>query len=135
MVRKFPQLGIYVVMFTDILRTFSKFFVVFFLFIVAFALAFFMLFQNQVRAPIQQTVLKNITYYFLFQAPFSSFPRTIVKTLVMMVGEFEYNAMFYSSIHDHEERAYNAHASQVVFLIFMIVMTILIMNLLVQKDF
>lgn len=49
MVRKFPLLGIYVVMFTDVLRTFAKFFVVFFLFIIAFALGFFMLFQNQVK--------------------------------------------------------------------------------------
>lgn len=50
MVRQGPVLGIYVVMFTDVLRTFSKFFVVFFLFIVAFAMAFFMLFQNQVNS-------------------------------------------------------------------------------------
>nr|KAG5711034.1 hypothetical protein BaRGS_013768 [Batillaria attramentaria] len=47
-VQKLPQLGIYVVMFTDILKTFSKFFSVFFLFIVAFALAFYTILQQQV---------------------------------------------------------------------------------------
>ena len=48
-IRKLPRFGIYVVMFTDILRTFTQFFPVFFLFIVAFGLAFFVLMQNQVR--------------------------------------------------------------------------------------
>lgn len=48
MIRRFPLLGIYVVMFTDILRTFSRFLVVFLLFITSFALSFFALFQNVV---------------------------------------------------------------------------------------
>lgn len=47
--RKFPKLGIYVVMFTDIFKTFAQFFVVCFLFIVAFGLGFHILLFNQVR--------------------------------------------------------------------------------------
>ena len=47
-IRKIPRFGIYIVMFTDILQTFLQFSLVFFLFVVAFALAFFMLMQNQV---------------------------------------------------------------------------------------
>ena len=46
--RKFPKLGIYVVMFTDIFKTFAQFFVVCFLFIVAFGLGFHILLYNQV---------------------------------------------------------------------------------------
>ena len=46
--QKFPRFGIYVVMFKDILRTFFQFFLVFMLFIIAFALAFYCLLQNQV---------------------------------------------------------------------------------------
>lgn len=46
--RKFPKLGIYVVMFTDILKTFAQFFLVFCLFIVAFGLGFHMLLFEQV---------------------------------------------------------------------------------------
>ncbi len=41
--RKFPKLGIYVVMFTDIMKTFAQFFLVFTLFIIAFGLGFHML--------------------------------------------------------------------------------------------
>ena len=45
-IRKFPKLGIYVVMFTSILNTFTKFFMIYVLFLVAFALSFFTLFYD-----------------------------------------------------------------------------------------
>ena len=46
-IRKFPRLGIYVVMFTSIMYTFTKFFMIFVLFLVAFALAFYTLLKNE----------------------------------------------------------------------------------------
>lgn len=45
--RKFPKLGIYVVMFTEMFRTFAQFFVVLLLFIVAFGLGFHVLLYDQ----------------------------------------------------------------------------------------
>ena len=47
-IRKIPYLGIYVVMFNDVLRTFVKFSIVFLLFILSFALTFHTLLQNGV---------------------------------------------------------------------------------------
>ncbi|CAF3006428.1 unnamed protein product [Rotaria sp. Silwood2] len=69
-IQKFPRFGIFVVMLTDILHTFSRFFLVFFLFIIGFALAFHMLLQNH--------------------NPFQHFGNSLLKTCVMMIGEFEY---------------------------------------------
>ncbi|KAK2558065.1 Transient receptor potential cation channel subfamily A member 1-like protein [Acropora cervicornis] len=46
-IRKFPKLGIYVVMFTSILYTFMKFFIIYVLFIVAFGLAFYTLLDDK----------------------------------------------------------------------------------------
>ena len=69
-IQKFPRFGIFVVMLTDILHTFSRFFLVFFLFIIGFALAFHMLLQNH--------------------NPFQHFGDSLLKTCVMMIGEFEY---------------------------------------------
>ena len=46
--RKFPFLGIYVVMFTDVLQTFLKFSLIILLFIVAFSLGFHALIGEQV---------------------------------------------------------------------------------------
>ena len=54
--RRLPQVGIYVVMIVEIFTTFTKFFVVFFLFICAFALSFYILLRNQVGRP---TVSEN----------------------------------------------------------------------------
>ena len=47
-VRKFPYLGIYVVMFTDVMQTFLKFFMVLTLFIIAFSMGFHALLGRQV---------------------------------------------------------------------------------------
>lgn len=47
-VRKFPVLGIYVVMFTDVLQTFLRFSIICALFVIAFSLGFYALFAEQV---------------------------------------------------------------------------------------
>ena len=47
-IRKFPMFGIYVVMFTDVCKTFLKFLPVLLLFMIAFALALYVLLSNQV---------------------------------------------------------------------------------------
>ena len=46
-IRKFPKIGIYVVMFTSVLYTFMKFFIIYVLFIVAFGLAFYTLLDTK----------------------------------------------------------------------------------------
>ena len=43
-----PKLGIFVAMFTDVLKTFAEFFIVFAVFVIAFALSFHVLLGNQV---------------------------------------------------------------------------------------
>ncbi|CAF1560807.1 unnamed protein product, partial [Didymodactylos carnosus] len=104
-IQKFPRFGIFVVMLTDILRTFSRFFLVFFLFVIGFALAFHMLLQNH--------------------NPFQRFGDSLLKTCVMMVGELEYEGIFHS-----EEPNYFA-ITYLFFIIFIIVMSVIIMNLLI----
>jgi hypothetical protein len=48
-VRQLPIIGIYVIMFYDILKTFFRFAIFFIVFIVAFGLGFHILLQNQVE--------------------------------------------------------------------------------------
>ncbi|XP_052810784.1 transient receptor potential cation channel subfamily A member 1 homolog isoform X1 [Mya arenaria] len=105
-IQKFPKIGIYVVMFNSILRTFFEFFIVFLLFIIAFGFGFFVLIQNQ--------------------TPFATPYHAIIRTSVMMIGEFDYNDIFHSDTDDmHYWLTY------VIFCVFLLVMTIIIMNLLV----
>lgn len=104
-IQQFPQLGIYVVMFKYILYTFLMFSIVFLLFIIAFGLGFFCLIQNQ--------------------TPYANPWLAVMRTAVMMIGEFDYNDIF----HGEEEMHY--WLTYLLMVVFVVIMSIIIMNLLV----
>ena len=105
--RKFPKLGIYVVMFTDILKTFAQFSMVFALFIIAFGLGFHMLLHEQ----------KPVA--FLTPA------RATLKTMMGMLGEFEYDSVFNSDEYNPMPVAW------FIYVAYLVVNCIIVMNLLV----
>ena len=59
------------------------------------------------------------------QTPFATPYHAIIRTSVMMIGEFDYNDIF------HGEDDMHYWLTYVIFCIFLLVMTIIIMNLLV----
>ncbi|EDO38701.1 predicted protein [Nematostella vectensis] len=101
--RKFPKLGIYVVMFTHIFKTFAQFFVVFFLFIIGFGLAFHILIYDQ--------------------GPFATPGRSMLKTTMGMLGEFEYDTVY----NDNEVPP----IAWALYVCFLVINCIILMNLLV----
>lgn len=58
---------------------------------------------------------------------FSNPVESVVKTFVMMIGELEYTSIF----HENKEMLYFPWLSYTLFMVFVIVMSIIIMNLLV----
>ncbi|KAI0226877.1 Transient receptor potential cation channel subfamily A member basal [Lamellibrachia satsuma] len=212
-IRKIPRFGIYIVMFTDILQTFLQFSLVFFLFVVAFALAFFMLMQNQVSYDFalaffmlmqnQVSYDFDLAFYMLMQNQVSydfalaffmlmqnqvsydfalaffmlmqnqvsydfalaffmcsckttrrmpgemfqtnqyAFSRpefSLLKTSVMMTGEFDFDNVFYwmgsydpsdSASDVHKKTVYYSAMSYALFVVFLVLMAILVTNLLV----
>ncbi|XP_072178739.1 uncharacterized protein [Diadema setosum] len=123
-IRRFSVLGIYVIMFIDIVRTFMKFVLVLILFVVAFALAFYTLLMNQ--------------------QPFHRIEYSFAKTFVMMIGELDFGNIFHSqnylntenTLADGEEdffltSVFYQSITYVIFTLFLVIMSILIMNLLV----
>eukprot|EP00057_Strongylocentrotus_purpuratus_P022835 XP_011677309.1 PREDICTED: transient receptor potential cation channel subfamily A member 1 homolog isoform X2 [Strongylocentrotus purpuratus] len=123
-IRRFSGLGIYVIMFVDILRTFMKFVLILILFVVAFAMAFYTLLMNQ--------------------QPFHSVQYSFAKTFVMMIGELDFGTIFHSqnylgtenTLADGEEdffltSVFYKGVTYTTFLLFLVIMSILIMNLLV----
>ncbi|XP_064629244.1 transient receptor potential cation channel subfamily A member 1 homolog [Lineus longissimus] len=112
-IRRLPVFGLYVVMFTTILRSFLLFLPVLLLFIVAFAISFHCLLANQVSFRYEIT--------------------SIIKTFVMMVGEMDYGNMFDDRASEQQRGVmiwYEA-VTYVQFALFLVVMAILVMNLLV----
>jgi len=112
-IQNLPRFGLYVVMFSDVLRSFLSFLLVFFLFIFGFGFTFHVLLQNQYA--------------------FSRWWGSLIKTFIMMIGEFEYSDMFISEYTDDTFVAkvnYDA-VTNIIFVVFVIVMSIVIMNLLI----
>ncbi|XP_076804239.1 uncharacterized protein LOC143448397 isoform X2 [Clavelina lepadiformis] len=118
--RKLPSLGIYVIMVVDILKTFSKFFVSFLVYILGFSIFFYMLLQNQ-----------DI---------FQTWWQSLIKVTVMMIGELDYGDIFFTDDPFCNTTATNCYSNAlvyypeityIVFVLFLIVLPIIIMNLLV----
>uniref|UniRef100_F6TXZ0 Uncharacterized protein n=1 Tax=Ciona intestinalis TaxID=7719 RepID=F6TXZ0_CIOIN len=110
-IRKIPYLGIYVVMFNDVFKTFVKFSLVFLLFILSFAFTFHTLLQNEPQ----------------FEQSFNA----ILKTTVMMVGEIDFGGIFFGDQVSFSNQVFYKEVTYLVFSIFIIVMMIIVMNLLV----
>ena len=59
----------------------------------------------------------------------------MIKTVVMMIGEFEFDEIFNVIKPNSEEEVFYSAASYALFTVFIILMTVLIMNLLVSINF
>ncbi len=102
-----PTFGIYVQMFTTVAKNFSKFLAAYFCLLVAFALSFCVLFPN----------------YRSFNV---SPPVAVVKTLVMMAGEVEYEDFIF----ENGDSLFPV-SGLVMIMIFVVLVSIILMNLLV----
>ena len=107
MIGRLPTFGIYVQMFTTVAKNFSKFLAAYFCLLVAFALSFCVLFPN-------------------YQSFNVNPPAAIVKTLVMMAGEIEYENFIY----ENGSALYDV-TGHVMIMIFVVLVSIILMNLLV----
>uniref|UniRef100_A0A1B0CK24 Transient receptor potential cation channel subfamily A member 1 n=3 Tax=Lutzomyia longipalpis TaxID=7200 RepID=A0A1B0CK24_LUTLO len=113
--QRFDQVGIYVVMFLEILQTLIKVLMVFSILIIAFGLAFYILLSN--------SLYLQTTY------SFSSIPMSLMRTFSMMLGEMDFVGTYVQPLH-RNELPYPIPAF-VILCLFMILMPILLMNLLI----
>jgi len=77
----------------------------------AFALSFCILFSNQ--------------------KPFNNIPSSILKTVVMMIGELEFEDLFYNKETGEDENILLPITAHLMFFAFVILVTVILMNLLV----
>lgn len=107
LIGRFPIFGLYVQMFTHVTKNFGKFLFAYLSLLNAFSLSFGVLFPNH--------------------APFKMYALRFVKTLVMMTGEIDYDEWFF----DKDKPIMYPGTSHIIFVIFLIFVTIILMNLLV----
>lgn len=79
--QRFDQIGIYVVMFLEILQTLIKVLILFSILIIAFGLAFFILLSN-----IQNPQPNHLS--------FTTIPLSLMRTFSMMLGEMDFVGTF-----------------------------------------
>lgn len=132
--RRLPGLGIYIVMIVEIFRTFSMFFLPFMLFIIAFALSFHLLLANQVNI-LHLELLYVLCYPQpiptpLTQASLCTPTLSLIRSIVMMLGEIDYDDLFFPT--DKKSRVLYVASTFAIFVLFVFVVPLLIMNLLVS---
>ncbi|XP_059053204.1 transient receptor potential channel pyrexia-like isoform X2 [Achroia grisella] len=105
---RFPTFGLYVQMFTTVTVNFATFLLAYSCLLIAFGLAFSVLFSNY---------------------PAFHLPAGLVKTVMMMSGELEYEDIFYNNCTNSQiQYPLTAHG---MFLIFVLLVTVILTNLLV----
>lgn len=107
--QRFEGVGIYVVMFGEIMRTLIRIVMLFFYLMLAFSLAFHALMLNQ--------------------REFSSVPLSVMQTFVMMVGELNYQNNFLDAYMKHELPF--GPLTYMFFVGFVLLMPILLVNLMI----
>ena len=117
--KRFPFFGLYVVMFVEVFKSLISVLPLFSIFIIGFALSFYVLLDGDAG-------LQNVG-------------RSIMKTGVMTIGEFEFDDIFikhFETSHNNTRMENTMHENQtiafIVFIIFMVLMSILTMNFLVS---
>jgi len=106
-VGRFPMFGLYVQMFTTVAINFSKFLLAYCCLLVAFGLSFGVLFANY-------PAFENVSW-------------GLLKTVVMMSGELEFEDIFY----DKEIPIVYPYTAHLLFLAFVLLVTVVLTNLLV----
>ncbi|XP_066924796.1 transient receptor potential cation channel subfamily A member 1-like [Clytia hemisphaerica] len=120
--KRAPFFGIYVLMFIEVLNTLLVVLAVFSILILAFALSFYCLFKLPYGLANDDDG----------NTAFNHLGTGIVRTIVMMIGELDYRDTFTEKFNDNTKKylPYKG-VSYLVFVFFLIIMVIVVMNLLV----
>jgi Ion transport protein len=117
LIGQLPFFGAYVAMYTCVLKEMGKLLIVYSSMLIGFAVSFYVIFGQQNQ--------------------FQSFSRTLIKVLVMMTGELEFNDLFRGSEKNSTtsiEKLQEANieiVTLVIFTTFLLLVSVVLMNLLV----
>ncbi|XP_020712175.2 transient receptor potential channel pyrexia-like [Athalia rosae] len=109
LVGRFPTWGYYALMFSTVLKNVIKVLLAFVWLIVGFAFSFSVLFHRNDQ--------------------FKNSWKSVVKTIVMMMGEYEYGQLFASDLDN--ENTFVPVLGRIVFLMFVMLASIVLMNLMI----
>jgi hypothetical protein len=111
LIGRFPSIGIYTYMSTQVIRQTIKFFSVYLTTLIAFAMCFSVLLPRSD----------------IFESPFTGF----IKVLVMMIGELDFNEYFTLDAVNEAGTAYSNYITQFIFIMFLVLVSMIISNLVI----
>ena len=111
LIGRFPSIGIYTYMSTQVIRQTIKFFSVYLTTLIAFAMCFSVLLPKSE----------------IFESPVTSF----IKVLVMMIGELDFNEYFTWDAVNSAGTSYSNVITQIIFIMFLILVSMIISNLVI----
>ncbi|XP_032677663.1 transient receptor potential channel pyrexia-like isoform X2 [Odontomachus brunneus] len=114
LIGRFPMCGYYALMFSAVLKNMLKVFLAFCCLIVGFALSFIVLFKNDDKNKNDENGKEN---------EFRNLWRAVVRTVVMMMGEYEYEDLF--------QKKHLPITTRIVFFIFTMLVSIVLINLMI----
>ncbi|XP_066947052.1 transient receptor potential channel pyrexia-like [Macrobrachium rosenbergii] len=128
LIGRFPSCGIYVVMFTRVAKVFLRIFAIYFCLLVAFCSAFYITMHCHYKVRSQEDEKSSI----LSDQPkedgentvFSNLIPAFIKTLTMMIGDVGFSDL-------NEELSHLQVTGHVIFVLFVILVSIILSNLLV----
>nr|XP_036215152.1 transient receptor potential cation channel subfamily A member 1 isoform X5 [Bactrocera oleae] len=124
LLQRFDQVGIYVVMFLEILQTLIKVLIVFSILIIAFGLAFYILLSKCGIYAVLQINDAQPNHL-----SFSNIPMSLLRTFSMMLGELDFVGTYVNTYYRDQLKV--PITSFLILCVFMILMPILLMNLLI----
>ena len=118
------QLNKYALMYKRVASSFLKLLFVYGLFIVAFALGFYIMFHNDVGDT--KLDVPSLSSYVFFNTPWE----TLAKTVAMVVGEVDFNNMPIGISYARRDGNVSATLGYLYFLLFIFMSVVVLMNLL-----
>jgi hypothetical protein len=122
--RRTERFNKYVRMYRKVASSFLKILSIYSLFIVAFAMGFYILFHNDLGDA--KLNVQSLTPYVFFDTPLES----VVKTIAMFIGELDFNNIPIGINYGRRDGNVSVALGYLFYLIFMFSVTIVLMNLL-----
>jgi len=123
--KRTEQFNKYVQMYQKVAKSFFRLIIVYILFLIAFAIGFYVMFHNDIGTDKLHTG-HNISLYRFFETPLES----LAKTIAMFVGEVDFNNMPIGLSYDRRDGNISVFLRYLFFILFIFMVVMVLMNLL-----
>ena len=124
--KRMEQFNKYVMMYQTVAISFMKLFFIYGLFIISFAIGFYLLFHEDIGEKKKLGIDNPLSPYEFFNTPYEAF----AKTIAMLIGEVDFNNMPIGISYNRRDGNVSVTLAYLFFLMFIFMAVMVLMNLL-----